>query len=121
MLTAYDEERFHPVWLCSKAAIFMGTPHRGSGSASLGKVLGTITNVVLQASGTQRFTGRIRTSLLRDLNQDSTELLRIVDSFMQKASAFRIVTFYETEVTPIINDIVSCIISLHQFSPLYNE
>jgi hypothetical protein len=82
----------------------MGTPHRGSESANLAKVLGNIANLAFQAGGVLPFQRTVKTSLLEDLAQNSRELTRIADDFLQRASAFRITSFYEDRgILPLDN------------------
>jgi hypothetical protein len=101
MILAWEFEEFSEVWLGSKGIIFMGTPHRGSDSAAFGKVLGDIANAVLP-----RVAGRVNTTLIAALEQESRELLGIADSFVPRANAFRLVSFYETEADSVTNKVV---------------
>jgi hypothetical protein len=83
----------------------MGTPHRGSPSANLAKMLGSIANLAFHM-GPFGFGRGVRTTLLRDLEQNSRELLRIADDFTQRSSVFRITTFYETDHIPPLKEVV---------------
>lgn len=47
----------------------MGTPHRGSESASLAKTMGNIANLAFQASGVFRSSRGVQTKLLLELKQ----------------------------------------------------
>lgn len=104
MNIAYD--RFHEVWLRSKGVVFLGTPHRGSPTATPAKLFGDILNVAWSASGGRLFRRGVGTNLLRDLRRNSSELVAIADSFTQRASALQIVTFYERYTTPPVGAIV---------------
>lgn len=84
----------------------MGTPHRGSPDASFGKILGDVANLALHVSGTHRLTGGINRSLIETLGQESKELLAIAEDFVSRASALRIVTYYETKTHPLTNKVV---------------
>ena len=106
MIIAYERDQFRKEFLSSKGVVFMGTPHRGSALASPGKLLSDIANAALHTSGSYRFTGGINTPLVRNLRQNSTELLGIADSFTDRASVLRIITFYETEITPPSKSVV---------------
>ena len=110
MNVAFDRDQFRDIWRASKGVIFMGTPHRGSASAGLGKTLGNIANVAILATGSYGFNRGVKTALLEDLAQESTELIRIADDFTQRASALRIITFYETSITPPMNSVVGSVI-----------
>ena len=107
MNIAFD--RFPEVWLRSKGAVFLGTPHRGSLVANQAEVFGNIINVAWHASGLHHFRGGVRTPLIRDLRQNSSELVAIADSFTQKASTLLIVTFYERNVTSPLGAVVSLV------------
>lgn len=99
MIIAFEEEdRFGQVWLWSKGVVFLGTPHRGSRFADLGKVLGDMAKA-LHVS--------VNTPLLKDLAQSSAALLALAQSFRPRASALRIETFYETEITVPMGKVVS--------------
>ena len=84
----------------------MGTPHRGSPEASFGKILGDVANLALHISGAHRFTGGINSSLIATLGQESKELLGIGEDFVPRASALRIISFYETKTHPLTNKVV---------------
>jgi len=109
MNIAFD--RFPAVWLRSKGVVFLGTPHRGSSIASQAEVYGNILNVAWHASGLHHFRGGVRTTLIRNLSQNSPELVAIADSFTQRASTLLIVTFYEKYNTSPVGAVVSLILS----------
>jgi hypothetical protein len=99
-------DKFRDILSSIKGVIFLGTPHRGSRSANLGKTLGSIVNLALQASNILQFSGGVPTKLLEDLAENSRELMRVADDFAQRAPALRIVSFYETNPTPPSKDVV---------------
>jgi len=103
-------DRFPAVWLRSKGVVFLGTPHRGSSIASQAEVYGNILNVAWHASGLHHFRGGVRTTLIRNLSQNSPELVAIADSFTQRASTLLIVTFYEKYNTSPVGAVVSLIL-----------
>lgn len=117
MNIAYD--RFPEVWLRSKGVVFLGTPHRGSSTATQAKLFGDIINVAWSASGGRLFSQGINTTFLRDLRPNSSELIAIADSFTQRASALQIVTFYEGKTTPPVGAIVSLILTVSLLPVMY--
>jgi len=58
----------------TRGIIFLGTPHRGSGTTSIAKVVASVAQLALQNP---------RLDLIRDLERDSQTLDRIGDSFYQ--------------------------------------
>lgn len=68
--------------------------------------MGNIANLAFQAGGVFRFNRGVQTALLEDLVQNSRELTRIADDFAQRANVFRIISFYETNVTPPLKNVV---------------
>lgn len=95
--------------------LFLGTPHRGSSTTQLPQVLANIANAAL--TGTARFTGHIRTDLLKSLERDSEVLKSISTNFRNQASNIKIVSFIEQNTTPPFKQRVSIssIIALAQF------
>lgn len=69
----------------------MGTPHRGSGLASLGGILGALDGVVNLGG----FGKSVRKGLVKDLKKNSKALTDISRSFIERAAYLRIVSFYE--------------------------
>ena len=78
--------------------LFLGTPHRGSSTTQLPQVLANIANATL--TGTARFTGQIRTDLLKSLEKDSGVLRTLSTDFRNQASNIKIVSFIEQNTTP---------------------
>jgi hypothetical protein len=90
------------------AIVFLGTPHRGaSGTTDIGKVVGTIINACLSISQSGGFTGTTRTDLLNTLSSNSVALEELATSFRNRLADLDIVTFYETETTPPMPQVVS--------------
>ena len=85
--------------------MFMGTPHRGSDYASYGTILGTIADVAMRASLVHRFSGGVRTSLMKTLERGSPQLEAVSESFcsLVNQSELRVITLYETESHPFTN------------------
>lgn len=82
----------------------MGTPHKGSGLASVEGILGTLEMLV-------SFWGlgkSVRKKLVKDLKRNSKTLRNISRSFIERGANLRIVSFYEQ----------SC---LHGFTTLVNN
>lgn len=88
---------FPQLWRRSKGVVFFGTPHRGSFSAKPARVLGDIFNVVWSVGALSMTAAR--TSLLRDLQENSTALSAIADDFTARAGELGIATYYETVIT----------------------
>jgi hypothetical protein len=76
--------------------IFFGTPHRGSGTANLGNLVGTMVNTFLKAASAWQ-TKTIRTDLLRHLESDSKALQGLAESVRNRLGSLQVVSFYETE------------------------
>ncbi|EAQ91929.1 hypothetical protein CHGG_00164 [Chaetomium globosum CBS 148.51] len=77
--------------------VFFGTPHRGSDTAKLGNLVGTMINTFLKAASAGLQTKTIRTDLLRHLESDSKALQELADSVRDRLGSLQIVSFYETE------------------------
>ncbi|KAH6649379.1 hypothetical protein F5144DRAFT_634706 [Chaetomium tenue] len=77
--------------------VFFGTPHRGSDTAKLGTLVGTMINTFLKAASAGLQTKAIRTDLLRHLESDSKALQELADSVRDRLGSLQIVSFYETE------------------------
>jgi hypothetical protein len=66
--------------------IFLGTPHSGSGSASLGDIFVKIAKVAWQASASQ---------LIKDLKTNSRQLEELSHNFKPLHSELQLISFYE--------------------------
>ena len=77
--------------------IFFGTPHRGSGTATLGNLFGTMINTFLKGASAGFQTKSIRTDLLRHLESNSKALQELTDSVRNRLGGLQIVSFYETK------------------------
>lgn len=75
------------ITLSTYGIVFFGTPHAGSGIASLGKHLLTILSIFASTN----------TSLIRHLQQNSEWLRMQTEQFNPISSEFDIITFYETD------------------------
>lgn len=84
-------ERFDFIKKSCRGIIFLGTPHRGSKVADLGKILSTIVNSLTLSAA-------IRSPLLNDLRSKSGVLQTISRQFVMRSKDLQIISFYETEV-----------------------
>ena len=83
----------------AKAIIFMGTPHTGTNAASWGNFAAQVLKAVQMGTATNP-------SLLADLEKNSETLRQISRQFVERGSAIRMKTFYET-VKP---DYANCLV-----------
>ncbi|EKG10098.1 hypothetical protein MPH_12697 [Macrophomina phaseolina MS6] len=104
MIDACDDYR--EIWMRSKGVVFLGTPHRGSATATPAELFGNIFNVAWHASGAALFTRGVSTDLLKALKQNSSELLDIAKSFKARSSSLSIATFYEKAITEPLGSVV---------------
>jgi hypothetical protein len=63
------------------AVLFLGTPHQGSSYARYANIMAETANFLAIGTQTSRFTGKIRTDLLKSLKTHEAELLRIAEDF----------------------------------------
>lgn len=75
--------------------LFLGTPHQGSPSARYARILARMANVLLTGTQSSRFTGKMRTDLLKSLKQHESELLNIAEDFRVHTSDIKIISFIE--------------------------
>ncbi|KAL8689403.1 MAG: hypothetical protein Q9224_004647, partial [Gallowayella concinna] len=118
LILAHQRREIEDVWSQSRAILFMGTPHNGSTYASYGKVLGDLANVAMQISLTHRWTGGVRTSLIKSLEQGNEELRGISEDFCSilEESAIQIVTIYETDKHPLTKKLVRNVLRIVDYS-----
>jgi hypothetical protein len=81
-------EQHGPIANYIKGAVFLGTPHRGSRSASHAQLISRIINIATLGRG-------VRTELVRTLEISSSELETISRHAVQLLAKFPIVSFYE--------------------------
>lgn len=98
--------------------VFFGTPHRGSDTAKLGNLVGTMINTFLKAASAGLQTKTIRTDLLRHLESDSKALQELADSVRDRLGSLQIVSFYETEPESSWPSVSHIEVSLAQITPL---
>ncbi|KAH0562180.1 hypothetical protein GP486_003124 [Trichoglossum hirsutum] len=93
-----DAEDYGDITNSVSAILFLATPHRGSETTQLPKVLAEIANLAL--TGTSLFIGRNRTDLIGFLERDSEGLKRISTDFRNQMGDMKIASFIETSITP---------------------
>lgn len=71
-----------------------GTPHRGSDLGGIGRVLAGVACAISPLRAPRALIGLLR--------RDSNELLHLNEDFVRRASSVKIVSFFETRVTPIL-------------------
>jgi len=108
LVLAHEEsQRYGKILTSTTAIVFLGTPHRGaSGSTDIGKAVGKVINACLYISKSAGMLGTTRTDLLDTLSIDSDALKDLATSFRNRLRNLEIVTFYETEVTPPLAQLV---------------
>ena len=88
ILATLNAEQHGPIAQHVKGAVFLGTPHRGSRSASYAQLASRILNIATLGRG-------VRAELLRTLEISSSELETISRHAVQLLKRFPIVSFYE--------------------------
>ena len=101
---AKDDCHFGHILPVVRILIFFGTPHQGSEYADLGGLLGSMTNTLTIGS---RFTGRINTTLLGNLETNAAALDVLDMSFLKISSQLQIVSFFEGKTTRGLSKTVS--------------
>jgi hypothetical protein len=71
------------------ASVFLGVPHRGSGTANLGTFVANLSKAL---------TGQTNASFISALKRGSSTLENISQQFIERGASIQIRTFYETEV-----------------------
>lgn len=83
-----------------KGIVFMGTPHRGSATASLGSMGAEMLKAATLGTSTN-------TTLIKQLKESSKMLQDISNAFTFLGADFPIQTFYETEIMDWLTEVVS--------------
>ena len=83
----------------AKAAIFMGTPHRGAEITSWANFAARVFKALQISTATN-------TNLLPDLEKNSETLRHISQQFVERASTLKMKTFYETNKLDYMNCLV---------------
>jgi hypothetical protein len=91
MIIAHERSNEYGELLSSiKAAMFFGTPHRGSEAAYWGAYAANVLKILQLGRGTN-------TSFVSALQRNSTEFANISQQWIERAAPLKIRTFYETE------------------------
>lgn len=107
MLLAHNEARLYPHMFDAVAAIlFLATPHQGSSVADSVKIMTRIINAAFIGTQTSRFTGKMRSDLLKSLQRNNTELWQIADSFRVHTNQIQITSFIEKKKMKGLNQVV---------------
>ena len=77
--------RYNNIASSTSSIFFMATPHRGSDHAALLGGVAEVANLPLAGTLTSRFAGKFRNDLIRGLEKDSPEILKIAEDFQQLA------------------------------------
>ena len=86
------------------AILFLGTPHQGSPTATYATILSQIVNSIVVGSQVSRLSGPIRTELLRGLETNEAELLRVAEEFRVHTTAINIASFIEQKQMRGLNE-----------------
>ena len=75
--------------------LFLGTPHQGSHSATYASVLSRIANIFVIGGQLSRVTGRLRSSLVKSLEENAEGLFNIAEDFRVHTATLAITSFIE--------------------------
>jgi hypothetical protein len=89
------------------AILFLGTPHQGSASARYATVLARTANALVTGMQVSRFTGSMRTDILKTLQRHEPELLRVAEDFRVHTADIKIISFVEGKKMQALNTRVS--------------
>ncbi|KAK5994802.1 Vegetative incompatibility HET-E-1-like protein [Cladobotryum mycophilum] len=106
VLAHQDDNLYSQVLRSIIGIVFLGTPHRGSDTANLGSILGTIVNICAATSTGGVLSRTVRTGLLDHLTRDSSVLQELLLSARNRFRNIAVVSFYETEPTPPLSTLV---------------
>jgi hypothetical protein len=105
---AKNESNHYPgIGKAVAAVLFLGTPHHGSASARYATVLARIVNALVIGTQVSRFTGSMRTDLLKNLRRHEPGLLRVAEDFRVHTADFKIISFVEGKKMQALNTRVS--------------
>ena len=88
----------------SRGIVFLGTPHKGSGVAEHATLLGNILGAVW--SPASFIVPGPRNKLVSDLERNSEILFGIADRFAGRTKFIKIASFYETDQTLLVRNVV---------------
>lgn len=95
--------RHADVYDSAVGSIFLATPHRGSPTASIGKILVNISKVTLKQNKTQ---------LLAELERDNPSLMDLTEDFSRLHSHFLIASAWELALTDVASFLPKTIVRL---------
>lgn len=96
IIKAHERDRYHDLLQSIHGVMFFGTPHRGSSLANWSTVLGNIASVA-------SFGSKTNWKLSQNLQTESGQLHEISKSFVDRAKALQIISFYETDKMDFLN------------------
>ena len=109
MVLAHEkDELYGGILNATYAIVFLGTPHGGaSETTGVAKLVGQVINACLYVSRSGGVAGIARIDVQDTLSNDSDALKILAASFKNRLHNLQIVTFYETEITPPLAQVVS--------------
>lgn len=107
---AHVQPKFESIKNTTYGIIFLGTPHRGSGLASLGE---TVAKTASVAFGKRK----IQTQLLKTLRENSQQLQDLAEEFTELHSLYKIVTCFEQKRTAFSKRFLSKIEMVRRLDP----
>ncbi|KAJ8132137.1 hypothetical protein O1611_g1487 [Lasiodiplodia mahajangana] len=96
---AYENDRYRQLLNAIAGVTFFGTPHRGSGVASVGTILGRVLRAASLGTNTN-------VHILEDLEKGSPLLDNITTTFVDRKYNFPICSFYETDRMDFMSSVV---------------
>ena len=109
MVLAHEQDELYGgIFNATYAIVFLGTPHGGaSETTDVAKLVGHVINACLYVSRSGGVAGIARIDVRDTLSNDSDALKILATSFRNRLQNLRILTFYETEITPPLAQLVS--------------
>jgi hypothetical protein len=89
MIIAFEDPDYQTIFQSTRAILFMGTPHKGSSKATLGKLFAHIASAVIMPNK----------ELLRTLERDSKVLQDVTFSWKHHYPGLQIASCYELRPT----------------------
>jgi hypothetical protein len=99
-MTVVDPTRFSNIRTSTAAIFFLATPHCGSDPAKMLSVCADILNIPITSTGFARFSGKLRSDMIKTLAPGSTTLLDISSDFKSHPRNIKIFSFLEQKSTP---------------------
>jgi len=109
MVLAHEQDKLYGGILnATYAIVFLGIPHGGTNETTdVAKLVGHVINACLHVSRSGGVAGIARIDVRDTLSSDSDALKILATSFRNRLQNLPIVTFYETEITPPLAQLVS--------------